>query len=113
MNQLRKYNIISLGLLVLGVVLLVWMYVGSELNLSYCEDDFLGPLGLSLILFGLGRLFFRTLMQSRGRQFFGIWLILFGMYCYISGVAILPGLFGFIGGFLLIVVGVLFLMVDF
>ena len=113
MNQLRKYNIISLGLLVLGVVLLVWMYVGSELNLPYCEDDFLGPLGLSLILFGLGRLFFRTLMQGRGRQFFGIWLILFGMYCYISGVAILPGLFGFIGGFLLIVVGVLFLMVDF
>lgn len=112
LEDIRKYNIRSIIIAVIGALMLIWMFVASKYNLGYCDDEFFGPLGLSLVIFGIVRIFFRTFMRSKGRRVFGIWLILFGGYCYFMGISFLPGIFGFLGGFVFIILGVLFLLLD-
>ena len=113
MTDIRKYNLRSIIIMVVGVLMLLWMFIGSQFNMPYCDDELLGPLGISLIIFGIARIFFRTFVQSAGRRIFGVWLIVFGGYCYINGVTFLPGVFGFLGGFIFIILGIVFLIVDF
>ncbi len=112
MEDIKKYNIRSIIIILIGILCMVWMFVGTSLNLPLCDDDFYGPVGISLILFGIARIFFRTFVKSAGRRIFGVWLIIFGGYCYIRGIVFLPGIFGFLGGFIFVIIGIVFLMVD-
>ena len=63
MEDIRKYNIRSIVIALIGILCIVWMFVGSSLNLSFCDDDFYGPVGVSLIIFGIARIFFRTFVN--------------------------------------------------
>ncbi|GEM_PF-6558584 len=113
MEDIRKYNIRSIIMILIGLLCIAWMFIGANLNLPYSDDDFYGPIGVSIIIFGITRIFFRTLVKSVGRRVFGVWLIVFGAYCYIREIVFLPGIFGFLGGFIFVILGVVFIMVDF
>ncbi len=111
MKDVRNYQIRSIWISAIGAVMIVLSFtVGYDIGL---DDDFWAPIGISMVIFGLARLFFRTMVKSVGRYVFGGWLILFGGYCFFRDIRFLPGMFGFLGGFLLIVLGIVFLMVDF
>ncbi|MBR1861542.1 MAG: hypothetical protein IJ796_06755 [Lachnospiraceae bacterium] len=113
MKEIRNYNIRSIIIAGLGVLMILWVMIEQYIDVPKIDDDVFVPLGISMILFGLARFFFRTPMQSVGRKIFGVWLIVAGMYCFIRGIVFMPGLFGFVGAFILVIVGAIMWIVDF
>ena len=113
MKEIRNYNIRSVIIASVGALMILWVMIEQYIDIPNIDDDIFVPLGISLILFGVARIFFRTLMQSVGRRIFGVWLIVAGAYCFIRGITFMPGIFGFVGAFILVIVGAAMWIVDF
>ena len=112
-ENLKRYNIFSIAFIILGIALILYIFLAYSVLPLPGDDDILIPLGISFILYGIARFFFRTFIQNYGRRIFGVWLVVAGMYCWIQQLVILPGMFGFMGGIMLHIFGVVMIVVDF